>query len=191
MQGRYVLNPGNGVGAVSNAGTINASRGGVALLGNQVHNTGTIRAQASRVILASGDKVAVNFDDEGLLRFQVDSLPGQSLVANSGSIEAGEIVLTAETASGVFAGVVNNGGILRAARVDGSGGVVRLAARQVEHTGTIDASASANTSGGRVSLEADGHLEVNGMITVAAIAGIDTGMVPVAMNGGVGRTAGK
>ena len=189
MRGRYVLSAERGVGNVSNAGAIAATGGGVALLGRQVSNSGSIRAKASRVTLASGDRIAVDFDGDGLLRFQVDSLPEQGTVSNDGLVESGEIVMTAQTASGVFAGVVNNGGILRAGNVDGSGGVIRLAAEQVEHSGAIDASAAGAAAGGQVSLEAGEQLVVGGTITVAAIAGID--IDPVAMRGGLVELLGQ
>jgi filamentous hemagglutinin family protein len=153
-------------GLVVNRGIINAATGGsVTLLGGAVANEGLILADLGQVTLGAGRRARLDFDGDGLLYFEVDEAavtnPGASAaVSNTGEIRAdgGQVLLTARAAQNVFSEVVNNGGLVRAARVDDSGGVVRLlgAGGPVVTTGRIDATgAAADDAGGRVEVLGD------------------------------------
>jgi filamentous hemagglutinin family protein len=149
-------------GAVVNDGTITAAPGGsVALLGATVLNNGLIVADYGSVNLASGRTATLDFFGGGLLRLQVDgevtSNPtgAASAVENTGKIQAngGQVFLTANAARGVFANSVNNEGVIRASRIENSGGTIRLLGPggTVSNSGTLDASGtSAGTAGGDV-----------------------------------------
>ena len=99
----------------------------------------------------------MDFDGDGLFFFEIDdavlanSAQLDSAVSNSGEIRAdgGEVLLTARTAQDVFANVVNNEGIIRAARIENSGGVVRLvgAGGNVITSGVIDATGQGGAGG--------------------------------------------
>ncbi|MEQ8233223.1 MAG: filamentous hemagglutinin N-terminal domain-containing protein, partial [Gammaproteobacteria bacterium] len=184
MRGNYRLEARAGsAGRVLNQGEIRASAGDVALVGRSVANEGVIVATAGRVQLAAGEKVTVDFDGDGLLRFSVDeavldnaeALDDQ--VRNSGSIVAdgGEVLISARAAEGVFRNAINNEGLIRAGRIDKSGGTVRLVglgpAASVLNTGRIEAAAeSPGDAGGAVEIRA-GAIRNEGLISADAGAG--------------------
>ncbi|MGE3564505.1 MAG: filamentous hemagglutinin N-terminal domain-containing protein, partial [Gammaproteobacteria bacterium] len=168
MRGSYSLEAlKNAGGRVVNQGTIEATDGDVALVGTSVANEGVIVATAGRVQLAAGEKVTVDFDGDGLLRFTVDEAVLENAkaiddqVANTGQIvaEGGDVLITASAADGVFKNAINNSGVIRAGRVENRGGKVMLVGMgpgaSVLNTGQIDASAAdAMSSGGAVRVSA-------------------------------------
>ncbi len=142
-------------GMILNQGLINASSGSVALLGNSVENTGMIVASAGTVTLAAGNSATLDFDGDGLLSVAVDKSVIENAagvtdgVLNSGEINAGAVLLTAHAAQDVFTHAVNNEGTIHAARIDTSGGTIRLVGTSGEtiNSGTLDVSGS---QGGRI-----------------------------------------
>ncbi len=156
-----------GAGLVLNRGIITAATGGsVTLLGGSVANEGLIVADLGQVTLGAGDRARLDFDGDGLLYFEVDEATvanpaaTAAAVSNTGTIQAdgGQVLLTARAAQNVFSEVVNNGGMIRAARIDDSGGVVRLVGSggAVVTTGSIVATgAAASDAGGRVEVLGD------------------------------------
>jgi filamentous hemagglutinin family protein len=149
-------------GAILNEGLISAAPGGsVTLLGGRVSNTGSIIADFGTVNLAAGRSATLDLAGDGLLRLEVDAdlianeSGAASAVENGGSIQAsgGRVLLSAQAMDGVFANLVNNTGVVRANRIDNSGGVIRLlgADGTVRSSGVLDASAGdAVSTGGRV-----------------------------------------
>lgn len=98
-----------GEGSVINQGVIQAAIGGsVNLVGGIVKNEGIIIARAGQVNLASGRKLTLDFDGDGLMRFEVsgevleNARNLDSAVSNSGSIEASDVLLSATVARDVF-----------------------------------------------------------------------------------------
>ena len=73
MSGRYVLDNSRGAGNVVNEGELNASSGSIGLFGLSVVNNGRIRAQKSKVVLASGAQAMLDFTGDGLLRFALSA----------------------------------------------------------------------------------------------------------------------
>src|SRR6185503_18643775 len=120
-------------GSVINHGLIAAATGGsVVLAGGQVVNTGLIRADYGRVTMAGAEAGYVDFDGDGLMRFEVTGELKQKLdgsdaaVANSGVIEAqgGAVVLEAAATRGIFVKLVSNEGVIEAGAISIEGGVV-------------------------------------------------------------------
>lgn len=149
-------------GAIVNAGALTATNGGsITLLGGSVLNTGLIVADYGTVNLGAGRAATLSFDGDGLMRFQIDaglltdSNGTRAAVDNSGHITAdgGQVFLTAQQAGDVVARAVNNDGVIRAARIENSGGVIRLigGSGTVVNGGTLDASGS-NGTGGQISV---------------------------------------
>ncbi|HHJ15163.1 MAG TPA: filamentous hemagglutinin N-terminal domain-containing protein, partial [Gammaproteobacteria bacterium] len=168
MAGRYDLAALAGKdGIVINRGLIKAATGGsVTLVGGAVVNEGVIVADYGQVNLAAGRKATLDFDGDGLIRFEVsedviENAAGlQDAVLNSGTIQAqgGQVLLTASAARDVFTNVVNNTGVIRAGRIDNQGGVVRLVGTggNTIHSGSIDASGQdAVSTGGTVHVLGD------------------------------------
>ncbi|MCJ7556893.1 MAG: filamentous hemagglutinin N-terminal domain-containing protein, partial [Gammaproteobacteria bacterium] len=183
MAGNYTFEAAAGSegGLVLNQGSITAAEGGfVALLGQAVANEGLIVADAGTINLASGNKVALDFDGGGLLFFEVQSdvlqnaLGQDSAVSNSGSLVAngGQVLLTARAAQDVFTNAINNEGLIQAQRIDNQGGVIRLlgSGGDVLTSGVLDASgAGAGDTGGtvqvlgnRVAVYGDALIDVSG-----------------------------
>ena len=180
MSGRYVLNNSKGTGDVSNEGSIEANN--VALAGANIENSGTIRAKAGTVSLASGETMTVDFTGDGLMRFATDSITTkETSIENSGSIEAGEVSLSIATANDVFSGVINTTGIITAQRADGTGGRVSLKAKEIKQSGSINTD---GTTGGEVTITADRKVTIEGGITAKG-----TGNTKQATGGKITATA--
>jgi len=157
--GRYRFSSTTDPGAIVNQGSITAGRGGsVTLLGGSVRNSGSIVADFGTVNLAAGRTATIDLAGDGLLRLEVDSAlmsnrsGAASAVENSGTISAngGQVVLTANAVKDVFTNLVNNTGVVRANRIDDTGGVIQLLGPggTVVSSGTLDASAGDSTSSG-------------------------------------------
>uniref|UniRef100_UPI002C9C4FB1 beta strand repeat-containing protein n=1 Tax=Povalibacter sp. TaxID=1962978 RepID=UPI002C9C4FB1 len=149
-------------GAIINHGALTAANGGsITLLGGSVLNTGLIVADYGTVNLGAGRAATLSFDGDGLMRFQIDaglltdSSGAQAAVDNTGQITAdgGQVLLTAQQAGDVVARAVNNDGVIRAARVENVGGVIRLVGDggTVVNSGTLEATAS-NGAGGEIAV---------------------------------------
>ncbi|NNL99653.1 MAG: filamentous hemagglutinin N-terminal domain-containing protein, partial [Gammaproteobacteria bacterium] len=155
-------------GLVVNQGLIEAATGGsVTLAGKAVRNEGVIIASAGRVSLVAGSAMTLDFDGDGLMRFAIDegvlknAHALDEAVANSGSITAdgGEVLISAATARDVFDRAINNSGVVKAARIERSGGRIRLvgggAGSSVLNTGTLSATGAGDTDGGSIHVLGD------------------------------------
>ena len=176
--GRYRFSSTRGTpGAVVNEGSITAGPGGsVTLLGGRVTNTGDIVADFGTVNLAAGRAATLDLAGDGLLRLEVsaDLLEGSGgsadAVHNGGVIQAngGQVLLTAAAMQDVFTNLVNNTGVVRANRIENTGGVIHLVGPEgtVRSSGTLDASAGdAVSTGGSVRMLGD-HVGLFGNATV-------------------------
>ncbi len=177
MSGNYkfAAAPGSAPGAIVNQGQIEAAIGGsVTMVGGSASNEGVITATLGQVNLGAGTEAVVDFAGDGLIHFAVSGEAAQQVadaaVANSGAINAGEVTLSARAARSVFDNVINNTGTIKAGRIDRSGGKIRLVGigGSVRNSGTLDAS---GTSGGGISVVADGNVDVLGTITADATTG--------------------
>jgi hypothetical protein len=80
-------------------------------------------------------------------------------VENTGQIVAdgGQVLMTAKVADGLVATAVNNAGLVRARRIDETGGEIFLRASggDIQHSGTLDAAGSGGHAGGRIIVKGD------------------------------------
>jgi len=181
--------------AVINQGMITVKGGGLVMLfGGSVENSGTINAHAGKVVLASGDKITVNFTQNGLISVAVDeqvvggvvTADGTTVkdaVKNIGSINAdgGQVILTAEAVSGIFDKAVNNEGIIKANTVIERNGVIELVSSTgtTVNKGVVQAKGTAAAPNGGT-VKVTGKMAVNdGMIDVSADNGGTAGKVTV------------
>ena len=185
MAGRFKLDAvSDADGIVVNQGVLEAAVGGtITLAGKAVRNEGVILASAGRVNLAVGNKVTLDFDGDGLMRFTVDEAVvdnAQSLdeaISNSGSIEAdgGDVLIAASAAKDVFTNTINNSGLIKAGRIERSGGQIRLVglgpSASVLNTGQINADGG---DGGNVQIAAADLALVagDGMVTAKGSTGV-------------------
>ncbi|MHC4630030.1 MAG: NosD domain-containing protein, partial [Planctomycetota bacterium] len=174
MNGHYQFIGGDGVGAVSNYGSISAEQ--VALIGKQVLNAGIISSPGGYVVMAAGDKVFLGQEDsnvlvevEGVTVPAATDAAGIGDVINEGTIEAagGKIVLAAgDTFSRAVEGLdslslavesgngrVGQFGTLNADGVEGDGGSITMTAGDVvalSSNSLTTANAGTNGDGGEV-----------------------------------------
>ena len=177
LAGRYVFQKDGAAGQVTNQGTINAASGGyVALIAPQVANSGTIAAPSGSVGLAAGERVALDFDHDGLLTFQVDVAAASARVDNTGLLlaDGGRVVMSAQAKDALLSTVLNNEGVVRARSIESRNGEIWLGGGNsgvVSVTGTLDASGTeAGQHGGtvkvlgdKVGLFADARVDVSGV----------------------------
>jgi filamentous hemagglutinin family protein len=168
MAGRYrfsapKLANGESLGSVTNLGNILANGGYVALIGPQVKNQGTISAANGGVVLAAGEQVTLNLNGNKLIGLTVDSGALNALADNKGLIKAdgGQVVLTAKAADALIKSVVNNDGVIEAATLTETAGVIRLVADDVTNAGTLRANGNAR---GSITLQANNLLNNTGVV---------------------------
>ncbi len=169
MAGRYDLATADGEGGlIHNQGQITAADGGyVVLLGDAVLNEGAIVADLGTIEMAAGRSATLDFAGDGLLLFEVGDEVTENLtgvgdaVKNTGDLiaDGGTILMTAQAAHDVFTRAVNNEGMVRASRIEESGGVIRLVsgagAGDTLNSGTLDVSSDTGT-GGTIQVLGDG-----------------------------------
>ena len=154
LAGKYNFSqdPNKALSYVINKGEIKiADSGFVFLVAPGVVNEGLIIANLGKAVMASGQKLAVDFMGDGLITFAIegkvlervlgpDGTPLTSAVNNNGTIRAdgGQVVLTAKASSEIFSSVVNNSGVIEARSLVNRGGVIRLEGSDpVANTGAI------------------------------------------------------
>ncbi|MEI7515823.1 MAG: autotransporter-associated beta strand repeat-containing protein, partial [Betaproteobacteria bacterium] len=177
MAGNYVLERGGATGSVVNEGTLSAKYGGyIALLAPEVRNRGVVLAKMGTVALAAGERYQLQIGSEGRLsNILITPATMAALVDNGNAVEApgGLVILSAQAASRLQAGVVKNSGVINATGLVSEGGVVRLVASdRIEHTGRIAADAAPNSAGqgGRIEVITDlsnatGRAEIAGNLS--------------------------
>ena len=184
LGGRYSFTRGSIAGSVINEGTINTSGGYTALIAPNVENHGLISARLGSVGLAAGDRVTLDFADDGMMRLGVDQAALNAAIRNSGTITAdgGRVVLSAKSANALLDTVLNNDGVIRANTLVERNGRILLESGPsgvVSVSGTLDASgAAAGQSGGAVSvLGQNVGLFGNANVNVSGDAGGGTALI--------------
>ncbi|MBE3023154.1 S-layer family protein [Janthinobacterium sp. GW458P] len=177
LAGKRQFTAGGAAGGVSNAGVINAGKGGqVLLIAPNVENTGVITAPNGEVILSAGRSVQLADPGNPELRVLVSAPADQALnlgqiIAQGGSIgmagalvsqrgvlnansavmgENGKIVLKASGKA-----LLEAGSITSATGAAGKGGEIRVLGDQVGLQGNARVDASGATGGGTVLLGGD------------------------------------
>lgn len=113
---QFFLKPGKQDAKVLNEGFLTASaEGSVILLAPQIENVGTILAPTGQVLLASAEKVLLDFIGDGLIRFSVEG-------------ELKETLLHGATPLKVLEELVNRDGIVIGSQLIEEEGIVRLVA---------------------------------------------------------------
>ena len=179
LTGRYNFAGHGTAGSVVNGGTIHAADGGyVALIAPRVSNAGTITAPAGTVALGAGNGVTLTFADHRLLSLAVDQGAVRALAENRQLIQAdgGQVILSAQGRDAVLAGLVNNEGVIQARTVANRQGVITLLGGmehdRVQVTGTLDAAAPNGGDGGFIETSAARvRIDPSATITTAAPQG--------------------
>jgi filamentous hemagglutinin family protein len=132
--------------AVLNQGSITAAPGGnVVLLAPRVSNTGSIRADHGRVVLATGRAFLIDVFGDGLLQVATDAVAGlpSPSITQLGSIEVGSGTLLVRRALGIGAlqGTLNGATLSERANeaVSLPGGAVAFVGKANRPTANVDA----------------------------------------------------
>lgn len=164
--GRLKLSGGEGAGAVSNEGTINAAPGGhVVLAGPNVSNAGTVNAPGGTIGFAAGSEVTVDPTGAGVVTISVSAEAVGAQIVNSGVLTAdgGRISLQAAATNAAANRVLQIDGVVRARSIEEHDGEIVLsggASGIVSVGGQLDASGN-GTNGGAVKVLGDGVLLQN------------------------------
>lgn len=189
LAGNYVFS-GSSQASIVNQGKIHAAPGGyVALLGKTVSNQGVISATLGTVVMASGEKITLNFGGDSLVDVTIDKGTLNVLVENKQLIKAdgGRVIMTAKAADAVLSAQVNNTGVIQArtmaALKGGSGattaahvGSIKLLASggTVNVAGKLDASAPKGGNGGKIETSGNSvKVAKNAVITTKSAKGTD------------------
>ncbi len=160
--------------AVINNGKISVKDAGISVLvAPTVRNNGIIQGNMAKLHMGAGDTFGVDLYGDGLLHLAVDSTKGKRTISaeNAGSIvaNAGQVVMTAATASNVVNSVINTSGVIEAKGLVAKGGEIILTGggAAVKVSGKVDA--SGKTGGGKVKIGGD----VQGQGTLAKAKTVD------------------
>lgn len=177
MEGQIKLSRNGATGKVENEGELRAALGGyIAMLAPEVRNNGVIVANLGTVAMAAGETFELKFDGSGALsRILVTAATINTWVENKNAIKApgGLIILSAQAASRLQSGVVNNSGTIEATGlVNRAGRILLEASSSVLNSGSIRADASSGLNAGpagSVSLNAP-DVQNSGTITATNLA---------------------
>lgn len=157
--------------ATSSIRAINAKDGGVvALIGEQVTNTGTINTPKGTTALVAGKTVDMDLLGDGLVEFKVNGAVLNAQITNQGAIQAdgGRVVLTAKSAGQLVDTVINQNGIIKAQGLSQRNGEIILDGGS---NGIVQVKGTLNTdgqTGGKISVAGDNIQINNGAIVTAS-----------------------
>ena len=166
-------------GRVENHGRLTADGGYIALLGTQVHNTGTIQTPQGHTALAAGNGITLSLGADDLIGVRVDQAAVNALVQHSGSIlaDGGVVTLSARGAQALMNEVINTSGVIEARGLSAHGGRIVLDGGpeegMVRVSGRLDASAAQGV-GGDIAITGR-HIRLEGDGTVLNASGRDGG----------------
>ena len=159
----------------------------VALVANAIENRGTIEVPMGTVALAAGDLVTVGISADGIVSIGVDPATANELgltdqIKNSGTITAdgGKVVLDAKAVDGLFDHAINLTGEESATSViRAADGTIEFVAEggDVVIDGTVEAPA------GVINIEADGNVDIQGVVTASQVDMPEAGTVEVVTDG--------
>ncbi|MFK5948230.1 MAG: filamentous hemagglutinin N-terminal domain-containing protein [Methylococcales bacterium] len=164
----------NTTGVVSNEGTLRVIDGGtLALMGQQVRNSGLLVANFGMVNLIAGGKISVTFEDYDNVNIGIDTETLANIleldsveIFNDGLIQAhgGRVVLTAQQASDIKSSITPTDERLHATQFVVQDGVVYLTGNDglISDLGGIDVSSESGNAGS-VIYEAE-NIQHNGVI---------------------------
>ena len=128
-QYEFWMKEGNEGASIVNLGTLTADAdGSIALISPNVSNEGTIVATTGKVLLASGEKVTLDFTGSGLMHFAVEGSLEKAMIEQSGSIEAlqGQVHISMGRVKQVIQSVINTDGISEGNAFVEENGVIHL-----------------------------------------------------------------
>jgi hypothetical protein len=170
LAGRLRFTEVPGAGAVVNQGAINAASGGqVYLVGSSVKNEGLITSPNGEVVLAAGNSVELVNAGTPNLRVEISAPDNEA--RNLGTIvaDAGRV--------GIYAGLINHSGTIRADSAVSEGGRIVLKATKNATLESSSVISAAGSGGGRIDVLAGDRVEVAGRLDASAPNDGDGGFI--------------
>ncbi len=169
------LRTGATTASLTNQGLLNG--GFVALLGNDISNSGTIVTTKGSAGLAAGNGVLLDLDSSGLVAIKIEQNDYNARISNSGVIESreGAVLMSASTANELLGSVVNNSGVIRATSMTEKNGQIVIEGGTFINTGSltaIDISANVNNFLDSGTVMTD-DIASNGIIRIKATGNIE------------------
>ena len=163
---------------ILNEGTIVCTS--IALMGSSVDNKGIITARAGIAHLASGDKTTVAIDQRGFIGVEINEKTSgkvydqngvavKDAIANSGTIEGAQVIMSAKTANDIFENAVNQNGVVKATGMTEVNGVIKIVAdNRVKVSGTMEAPGGSIDVSSETSIEIKSNLNAKGTLDIKA-----------------------
>jgi filamentous hemagglutinin family protein len=181
MAGKSNYDRNGSTGKVINEGKIQAALGGyVAMLAPEVRNSGIIIAKMGSVVLASGERITLNFDANKRVS-TITTTPSTiaALVENKSAVKApgGLIILSAQAMNQLAGGVIQQSGTLTASASEKTtAGLSKQGGRIILDGGDVTVAAGSKTiangvnGGGSVEIKASNNIIVETGAKIAANA---------------------
>ncbi len=174
---------GNSSAGVTNYGAISSANSDVVLLGNFLHNAGSVSAPDGTVAFGAGGDILVQQGISGASISVQGAGAGAAVgIENSGSVTGAAVDFAAH--GNTYALAIQNEGVIRATGVETRGGRVMLRAggsSSIMNTGQIRAN-NYDGSGGDISIEGGNVLLESGSLETAGTNGTAGGSVKVVGN---------
>lgn len=182
LQEKYFFSQGKEMGTIVNLGTLQVEEG-IALLSSDIVNEGTVLAKAGTVLLATGEKITLDFLGDGLIEFAIEGSLEKSMIEQAGSIESlkGSVYLTMGSLAKVRESLINTDGIQVGDHLIEKNGKIYLAeksqivAETIEIAGkegvTLQVEGSLKTDGGSIHLFAEDILLQKGGMNTSGVLG--------------------
>lgn len=168
-------------GEINLQGTINVANAGLAaFVAPTVKNSGVINATVGRVVMASGEKVTLDFYGDKLVQIAAEDALENALIENTGVINAagGTVVMSAQAAANAVDNVINMAGVVDVSSVSVRGGKIILGGG---NKGVVKVAGTANASGAQ-----GGDIRVTGETVILE----DTSILSADGTNGQGGTIG-
>ena len=175
LAGKYTFFKNGRTASVINQGYLRGAF--IALLGNNITNTGSIITTKGSTGLGAGAGITLGLDACGLVTIKVDQSAYNAQITNNGVIEAdgGTVIISASAANELLGSVVNNSGKIRAGSMTERDGKIVIEGDAIINTGTLTSSvinasaknlvdsgswnADGTNRGGAISIKATGSIE--------------------------------
>ena len=169
LAGRMRLADGLGASVVNHGNITTGAGGNVYLVGSAVTNNGIITSPQGEVILAAGNRVELVNPGTPNLRVEIAAADNQAI--NLGQIlsDAGRV--------GIYAGLINNAGSIRADGAVSEGGRILLKATKSATLGSTSVLSAQGQGGGEIKVLAGERVQVAGRLDASAPSGGDGGFI--------------
>ena len=169
LAGRMRLADGLGASVVNHGNITTGAGGNVYLVGSAVTNNGIITSPQGEVILAAGNRVELVNPGTPNLRVEIAAADNQAI--NLGQIlsDAGRV--------GIYAGLINNAGSIRADGAVSEGGRILLKATKSATLGSTSVLSAQGQGGGRIEVLAGDSVQVAGRLDASAPNSGDGGFI--------------